>query len=301
MFSHLTHRLARSVHTQSQYPTRADGAHYSEAHLDEPGRAPSDYGPMPVDGRRASLQEPAYSLPPTVSLEEVQESLLALYPLRDTFQGMFFDFIDQRETEGGEALFALRNSKLPLRWAYVALANGLYVIYPGSRGLPSGYDARDRFWYADAVQGRGRLVWTAPYYGMHDGVLGFAALKAVTNDDGTLLGVVGVDIEVGELISTMVRRAASRDSEMFILDGEGRVLTSSGRQAPAAQEKGRADTATLEMYAYPEVVAALTHNHAGFVEIAKAGKHWIFVDYQALPTRGWYYVEEAKGERLMER
>ncbi len=295
----LTQRLGRSLKTTLSYPSAVSGEAFAQGDLDTPGSAPADYLDLPAHGRRASFLEPVYAVAPEVNLAQVQVTLDALYPLRETFQGIFLDYCGGSGAhQGGPSLQTLRENLLPLRWAYVALANGLFISYPGTSGLPQAYDARQRPWYTEALQGKGELVWGTPYYGVHDGMLGLPALKAVYGDDGRVLGVVGVEVEVGRLIALMLQRTASANVALSILDAQGRVLTSSGLQAAATHDSARTDALVLQPYAYPEIIAALRHRPSGFVEI-KRGKTWRFIGYEALPTLGWFYVEEIPGQQLL--
>lgn len=60
------------------------------------------------------------------------------------------------------------------------------------------FDPTSRPWFIGAAEAQAELVWTDPYVFFTSGELGITASRAVVRD-GELMGVVGSDIELGEL------------------------------------------------------------------------------------------------------
>uniref|UniRef100_I2Q715 Serine phosphatase RsbU, regulator of sigma subunit n=1 Tax=Desulfovibrio sp. U5L TaxID=596152 RepID=I2Q715_9BACT len=101
-------------------------------------------------------------------------------------------------------LFA-RHKNLML-FGYVGLASGLHAAYPGHGGYPSGYDPRRRPWYANAAASPG-ITWDIMTDAVTRQVLATMAL-ALRAPDGTVLGVAGCDIPMGNLfLETDLSRA----------------------------------------------------------------------------------------------
>ena len=92
-------------------------------------------------------------------------------------------------------LFA-RHKKLML-FGYVGLASGLHCAYPGHGGYPADYDPRRRAWYQNAATSPG-ITWDIMTDAITRQVLATMAL-ALRAPDGTVLGVAGLDIPMGEL------------------------------------------------------------------------------------------------------
>ena len=99
-------------------------------------------------------------------------------------------------------------------------SSGLFRQYPGNnanvdKASPeeNTYDPRKRPWYDDAksafteiVQGRkyGRTVISAPYKGYSLGIWMVTVAKAIYNENGNLLAVIGVDISIKNMQEKML-------------------------------------------------------------------------------------------------
>ncbi len=93
-------------------------------------------------------------------------------------------------------LFQERQNRI--LWAYVSLADGTHMTYPGHGGFPPDYDPRSRPWYTDALRLDG-LSWRI----MVDAVtLRVAANLSmpIRGENGALLGVAGIDAPLGTLL-----------------------------------------------------------------------------------------------------
>ena len=60
-------------------------------------------------------------------------------------------------------------------------------------------DPRSRPWYAAGLAGQGSGRWTAPYVFDDEGNIGITAARAAREPSGTLLGVVGSDLTLGDM------------------------------------------------------------------------------------------------------
>lgn len=89
--------------------------------------------------------------------------------------------------------------------------------------LEKGYDPRSRGWYQKAVQMK-TLVWTDVYIFATDKMPGFSCALPVYNDDGTLKGVVCIDIGIRDLSLFLGRINLTENSKLFIVDGNDSVL-----------------------------------------------------------------------------
>ena len=120
-------------------------------------------------------------------------------------------------------------------------------IYASAWQEPEGYDARTRDWYRKAVEGKGRVVLSDPYVDdeVQDTVLSVS--RAVYDDGGRLLGVMGGDILLDGLHDLVNR--------LQILDkGYGFLLLKSGLMLSGPHPE---DIMKVDMTADPQVPEAL--------------------------------------------
>ena len=84
-----------------------------------------------------------------------------------------------------------------MAFGYVGLTTGLHMAYPGHGGYPAEYDPRRRPWYQSAVESRG-ITWSVMVEAITRQVMATMAMP-VTAPNGSVLGVVGLDIPMGSL------------------------------------------------------------------------------------------------------
>ena len=91
----------------------------------------------------------------------------------------------------------------------------------------SGYDPRQRAWYKAAVR-KGATTITDPELFWAFGLVGFTVAKPYAVD-GTLRGVVAVDVTLDRFSAYLGQDPISDNSVSYLLDDEGRVLAASDR------------------------------------------------------------------------
>ncbi|MBN2655621.1 MAG: response regulator [Spirochaetales bacterium] len=85
------------------------------------------------------------------------------------------------------------------------------------------YDPRKRPWFSQAIEA-GSLIWTDPYVFFTSRNPGITTASPVYNENGSLHGVVGVDIEISELSDFLATLSIGKSGKAFILDNKGKVL-----------------------------------------------------------------------------
>jgi len=109
------------------------------------------------------------------------------------------------------------------RWFQPGDGNGEWVE---QQIESSPYDPRSRLWYKAAVASGGP-VWTKPYIFASSGSLGVTYAHRIYRDDGTLWGVLGVDLSLASLSLTLLDAANTLtrlENMVFATDLAGRML-----------------------------------------------------------------------------
>ncbi|MEL7276023.1 MAG: ATP-binding protein, partial [Pseudomonadota bacterium] len=117
------------------------------------------------------------------------------------------------------------------------------------------YDPRLRPWYTQSVA-EGRTVWTDPYIFFTSQQPGITVASPVQSSDGETLGVVGVDIEFGEISNFLANLEIGQTGRAFIFDSEGAVMAFPGG-LQLRESEGKLRFATVEEIGDPEALAAL--------------------------------------------
>lgn len=116
-------------------------------------------------------------------------------------------------------------------------SSGKTSIYPVV-DLGSDFDGRTRTWYQQAVEANGETVWTEPYVDLATGEWIVSGSRAVY-DQGELVGVAGMDVLTGTLV-TMVNNIEIGESGFgLILDQHGTYIahSDSGKIGESAQNE----------------------------------------------------------------
>lgn len=91
--------------------------------------------------------------------------------------------------------------------AFLATPDGAYYLAPMPEGVDlSSFDARGESWYEQASQKKEEVFWTYPRYDAASGINEITLAKAVTNDSGEVIGVVGFIANLKEM-THMARQA----------------------------------------------------------------------------------------------
>ena len=89
------------------------------------------------------------------------------------------------------------------------------------------YDPRVRPWYRGAKK-QGETYWTDLYIFYTDKVPGITASHPVITDDGQVVGVFGLDIELGRMSEFLKRLRIGKNGIAFIMNGKGEVIAYPG-------------------------------------------------------------------------
>jgi hypothetical protein len=127
------------------------------------------------------------------------------------------------------------------------LTNGkLYVYATDSQGNRRNllevktYDHRLEAWYADAVRA-GKPLWTKIYqWEDKPEIISISASYPLYDKTKTLIGVIGVDHVLSQVSDFLRQLKISRSGKTFILERDGLLVASSGKEPPFRVVDGKA-------------------------------------------------------------
>ena len=136
---------------------------------------------------------------------------------------------------------------------------GIATSWSGEDEL--GYDPRQRPWYKQAVEANGDIVIT-PVYIATDGTPVVAVAKAIKDGNGTLLGCVGVDINLSDLTSFISSVKIGNTGYCMLVQDDGMILADAAHSAFISKNLSDVDAA----------FAKITQKKEGSVFITLDGK-----------------------------
>ncbi|PEA95473.1 methyl-accepting chemotaxis protein [Bacillus cereus] len=90
--------------------------------------------------------------------------------------------------------------------------------------VPEGYDPTTRLWYKDSEADVKKVHWGQPSYEIATGKLSVGVSKAITAQDGSVLGVVAMDVSLGTIQKLLHNIQYNNDGEMFIINDKNMAL-----------------------------------------------------------------------------
>ncbi|MGJ7909842.1 methyl-accepting chemotaxis protein [Neobacillus sp. LXY-1] len=110
-------------------------------------------------------------------------------------------------------------------YAFVYFANiKKEMLSAPNTDLPDGYDPTSRDWYLGAVEKDGQVFFSEPYKDEGTGQLVLTLSKAVKDQNGQLVGVVGIDLDMGNFSNSMKNIVIGDKGFMTIIGGDGKYI-----------------------------------------------------------------------------
>jgi serine/threonine-protein kinase len=252
---------------------------YLASSFDDPTASPPGLVDSSQYGTSISLDASVFTVPAGTDPEDARSRLRRLEPMNRHYRKVMLR--SQSEEAASytprRAVRALADVGVPVRWTYVATAEGAYNVFPGHSGYPAGFDPRDTTWYQRAADAKGP-VWTSPMpdEDLPGGELVVPCTMPLRDFNGKLLGVAGLDVRFDYLANELLapQRFAGTAARILITDQSGEILIDPDNQTPMRS-----------MLPFPQVVDAMTKRRSGSVEIGDQT-----VVYTRMASLDWYHI-----------
>ncbi len=166
--------------------------------------------------------------------------------------------------------FLERHVKTGIQDVFVGIeANGSFADGSGWRE-PEGYDCRKRSWYRRAAD-QGRTVVADPYVDMITRVNVLSVTTPVRSEDGALLGVAGVDVDLKHLQSLVQPRRVFGSGFGMLIGRDGVILAAPYPElllAARVTDRGFADSSFLN------AAEKMMEGGSGQADVTFRGERW---------------------------
>ena len=241
---------------------------YANEDFAESEKRPLDFGAEPGKNRNVSLSAAVYKLAPGVRYDEVKRTLERYRALAVLFREHY-------------------RANPRTHWLYIGTSSGVYLGYPADGGLDPSFDPRVRPWYRRAVRNKG-MVWSQPYQDVAGGRLVTCSRPVYRSaEKKEIVGVVAVDMTVGELGRLANEIEAGLSGGAFLLDRTGQVIARpriAGSQDTIlrnAKNLLKEDHGDLS-----KVASEMVKGASGLTRIVQDDKE-DYIAYAPIPTTGW--------------
>jgi len=278
-------------------------AYYLSTDFSSQRQQPPDFAYASHYGKMISLDWPAYQLAPQTSPQALAPLLAQVYPLRQAFKHLFLETASQtpEPLSAAERRQQLMNTGTAVSWAYLALAEGVEMSYPGKTGYPAAYDPRQQPWYRLSAQNPG-IQWGSPHIDLQGQGLVLSCTRSVFDKHQRFRGVAGLDLTFDYIIKHwMSIQDIPGIQESFLLNREGEIVI---RSSDSKKKQGlrfgeqRLD-AVLDTPLFPQaqVLQDVRQQKLGYFEYQENSRN-LLVAYYPITSINWYYVVLVNGDEL---
>lgn len=169
---------------------------------------------------------------------------------------------------------------------YLATKYGGYVCWPESPVLAN-YDPTTRPWYKAAYEDPDSIVMTAPYKMNVTGDLNISNVKAIYDQSGEPLGVIGIDLASAGLTSALTELKEIKDRHFMMIHQTGLIVMDSKYKSNELKTIEEIDNKNFKKLFYQKGMAEITIDKERYV-----------VYSEALLNEKWHLLTFAKKETL---
>lgn len=181
-----------------------------------------------------------------------------------------------RLADGSRVLMMTENFKAGKFNQYAATMTG----EPGQLKKAGAYfDPRTRSWYKNSRTSG--AVWTRPYVGNQEKILGISLAIPFYTDNGDFKGVFGLDLILTSLTNYMRELVIGKTGVAFIMEDTGELIATSGEKGSVAlNEKGEEERILAKSSPNPVIAAVAQNIFSKFPNLKQVDQRQIIiVDY----------------------
>ncbi|MCA9490536.1 MAG: protein kinase [Myxococcales bacterium] len=237
---------------------------------------------------KISLEHAITHLAPGVEMGEVEPDARRLLALQPELERLIMAS-HPTPLPPAEARQRLIEHGNPIVWAYVALDNGIMVVWPGADDYPADYDPREQAWYTGA-RGAHRPVWDPASRDPSDtedlGLLVTSMVGVFIGD--RQVGVAGVDLSIDHVIDDLLASPVPAAVDTWLVDDQGRtIVTSTNRDALPPD------------FPYPNVLEQVAAGRSSGSIAQRDGRDTRRITWAHLPALDWTYLVVGDEQELV--
>lgn len=128
----------------------------------------------------------------------------------------------------------IKASNVDVLNAYYGTESGKFLVYPKVE-LPSDFNHKERDWYKEAIKNKGKVFYTSPYVDVATGQTVVSLVQTV-EDNGTIVGVVGVDVSLERMTTTFENSKVGKNGYAYISDSNGVIIAHPNKEIVGTEE-----------------------------------------------------------------
>ncbi|MHC0038180.1 methyl-accepting chemotaxis protein [Pseudoneobacillus sp. C159] len=171
------------------------------------------------------------------------------------------------------------------------------IISPKQK-LPEDYDPTHQPWYIGAVQRKGEIFYSDPYKDTSTGEMVISLARAISDSKGSLVGVVGVNLNLVNFSHSLSEINIGKDGYMTVVGRNDKYITH-----PVDEQIGTTNVTKISLWndikkdkegygyftlkGHEKLATYVTNERTGWKFIAELDRHEITSSADSIRTIGW--------------
>ncbi len=250
--------------------------------------APAEYG-----GRTLSFDSSFYYFPDSSIINNDPYNQSASMNRSIAISAHFDVFFKQMKTTSPE-----------YGWIYMGFEEkGMFRCYPFTEWDVDGYDPRQRGWYQQAKEDN-QTIFTEPYIDANGLGLMISIAKPVHYSNGTLIGVIAVDLTIQALQDSILNTKILDSGYAFLISDSGSTVShpsldvSDPSKAESEINKPITDS-DLEGTNFANILSQMSYNSLGNGTYYKSGEEW-YITFQIISSTNYTFAVVVPLEEIVE-
>ncbi len=175
-------------------------------------------------------------------------------------------------------------------YVYLATVDGAYTQWPDGK-IMSQYDPRVKLFYNTAMENKGQVTRTKPYFFPADQVFLVSTVTTITDSTGQVVGVQGLDVSLESITDMIKNIKIEKTGYIMVTDDEGTII--------AHPKKPEMNGKNLKDLKNEKLSAALKMNTGDFE--ATIDNKDCFVNIYTSGETGWKFMAIVEKAELMDK
>ncbi len=189
-----------------------------------------------------------------------------------------------------DVMFKQMKSTTPeYAWIYMGFEEeGMFRCFPFTEWENKSYDPRVRGWYNDS-KNTGELIYTEAYEDSNDLGLMISVAAPVYYDNGSLIGVIAVDLTIPTLQESVLNTQILDSGYAFLIDENGNSITHPDLNLVKKEVNIPIDSNSLEGSGFSSTLFQMASTNSGNATYSKNGSNW-YVIYKTIPSTNYKFA-----------
>ena len=216
--------------------------------------------------------------------------------IKEILKHMMFASNATFKSKAVEGQKEMLKSKAPILQIFIALKDGVVISYPQHNEYPRKCNPRIRPCFKEAENDKGSIIWSMPFFCKTHSKLVTCCLKRIDENDKSLMGVVGIDIDL-EYMNKYLEQNSISGLNQYLINKEGQVVLGGDSSSRKLEVNSKTSIIKLRKFVFAEQLKKAVEDKRLQFEMKYGHRNYIF-GMRHIPSLDCYYVEQIPEDKL---